>query len=142
MDKTLVNTLLDNLKEALNKIERMDLSVDMILGDEDIQDLIDRRMQMAIEICIDIASHLAAGMQLPRREKASDIFILLSENSIISLDIADKMAGAVGLRNIIVHEYADLDYVLAYSDLNTKLEDLRIFAKEVSKFLIKAKLGS
>jgi len=48
MDKQLINKLLDSLKETLNKIEHMDLNMDMILGDEDIQDLIDRRMQMAI----------------------------------------------------------------------------------------------
>lgn len=137
VDKTLINTLLGDLKDTLNKIKRMDLTIDMILGDEDIQDLIDRRIQVAVEVCIDIASHIAAGMQLPRKEKAADVFLLLSENSIISSDTAKKMAGAVGLRNIIVHEYADLDYVIAYSDLNDKLEDLITFAKEISSFLDK-----
>ncbi len=92
-------------------------------------------LELKIEVCIDIASHIAAGMQLPRKEKASDIFLLLAENSIISSDIANKMTGAVGLRNIIVHEYTDLDYILAYSDLKTKLEDLRVFAKQTAQFL-------
>jgi len=137
LDKNLLYSLISNLKETVEKIERMDLTTDMITGDEDIQDLIDRRMQKAIEICIDISAHLAASLNLPRKEKASDVLLLLSENKIIGADLAGKIARAVGLRNIIIHEYAKIDYQLAYSDLPTKLEDLRRFAGEIISFLEK-----
>lgn len=137
-DKNLVNSMLDNLKDYLNRIEGMNIDLEGILEDEDTQDLVDRRMQLAIEICIDISAHIAAGLALPRKERASDVFLLLAENKIISSDLAGKMAGAVGLRNILVHEYTDIDYRLAYSNLKDKLDDLRSFAKEVSDFLDKA----
>ena len=109
LNKSLLYSLLSNLKEIISKIERMDLTMEMIEGDEDIQDMIDRRMQKAIEICIDIAAHLAASLNLPRKEKASDVFLLLSDNKIINPNLAKKIAQAVGLRNIIIHEYAKID---------------------------------
>lgn len=135
IDKTLVNSLLDNLKTAISRIENMDISMEHILEDEDIQDLLDRRMQVAIENCIDIATHIAAGMELPRKEHASDVFLLLGENNIISKEVSKKLAGAVGLRNILVHEYIVMDYKLAYSDLKDKLSDLKTFAKEMLGFM-------
>lgn len=137
IDKPLVNFMLDNLKTSIVKIENMDISMEHILEDEDIQDLLNRRMQIGIENCIDIATHIAAGMDLPRKEKASDIFLLLGEFNILTKEIAQKLAGAVGLRNILVHEYTDVDYKLAYSDLNEKLNDLRTFAKEILVFMNK-----
>ena len=117
------------------KIERMDLTMDMIFGDEDIQDLIDRRMQVALEICIDIATHMVVGLDLPRKEKAADAFSLLSQSKVIDSELADKMIGEVGLRNILVHEYAQIDYHLAYHDLKEKLADLRSFAKEIGVYI-------
>lgn len=137
IDRNIITAKLDELKTAIRKIENMDLTLEIILEDEDIQDLVDRRMQMAIESCIDIATHLTAGLELPRKEYASDIFLLLGKNDILSKDIARKMAGATGLRNILVHEYADVDYKLAYSDLKDKLKDLKTFAREVLGFLEK-----
>lgn len=137
VDKNIIKAKLEELKTAIRKIEDMDLTLEIILENEDIQDLIDRRMQVSIESCIDIATHLAAGSELPRKEYASDIFLMLGENNILSKGIAEKMAGAIGLRNILVHEYADIDYKLAYSDLDGKLKDLKTFAREVLEFMEK-----
>lgn len=109
--------------------------MDMISGDEDIQDLLDRRMQVALEICIDIAAHMIAGLDLPRKEKATDAFSLLSQNDILDSELADKMIGVVGLRNILVHEYAQIDYHLAYHDLKEKIADLRSFARWIGIYI-------
>lgn len=137
LDKTIVEKKLNHLKHKINKLRNMDFTMEEILEGEDIQDMADRRMQIAIENCIDVATHLAVGMELPRQEYASDIFLLLGKNGVISNELAEKFVGAVGLRNILVHEYADIDYKLAYSNLDEKLRDLEQFAKEVLEFLEK-----
>ena len=66
-----------------------------------------------------------------------NVFIENTKNEIISKKLAEKFIGVVGLRNILVHEYADIDYKLAYSNLDEKLNDLKQFAKEVLEFLEK-----
>lgn len=134
-----LKALLDYLQDSINRIERMDLTVDMILGDEDIQDLIDRRMQKTVETCIDIATHLIAALKLPRQETARDAFELLGRKKIINPKLAKKMSGASGLRNVIVHGYREMDYRLAYINLEDKLNDLREFAKQVWEFLERQK---
>lgn len=137
IDKKIIDKKLNYLKHEINKIENMDFSMEQILKDEDIQDILDRRMQIAIEACIDVATHLAAGLELSRQEYASDIFLLLGKNDVISKEIAEKFASVARFRNILVHEYADIDYQLAYSNLDEKLKDLKSFAKEVLEFLEK-----
>lgn len=137
VDKTLIEKKLNFLKHEVNKIENMDITLEQVLEDEDIQDIIDRRMQKALESCIDIATHLAAGLEFPRQEYASDIFLLLGKNKVISQEVAEKFTSIVGFRNILVHEYADIDYKLAYSNLDEKLQDLKNFGREILKFLEK-----
>ncbi len=136
-NKDLIYKFLHALEDSLRKIRSMDITFDMILGDEDIQDLLDRRMQKAIEASIDIAIHLASALNLPRKDKASDLFTLLAESKIIDSTLTKKLKSAVGFRNIIVHEYTDIDYTLAYSDLDSKLDDLEAYAYKVKEFLDK-----
>lgn len=137
IDKIIVEKKLNHLKHEVGKIEGMDFTMDQILDDEDVQDMLDRRMEKAIESCIDIATHLVAGLELPRQDRAADIFLLLGKNNIISKETANKFSKVVGFRNILVHEYADIDYELAYSDLEEKLKDLKDFARQVLRFLEK-----
>lgn len=136
-DKKLIYKYLHSLEDNLRRIRHMNFTVDIILGDEDMQDLLDRRMQKAIEAAIDIAIHLASQLRLPSQEKASDVFKILAQNKIIDKQLAQRLKGAVGFRNILVHEYTEVDYHLAYSDLNSKLKDLEDFAYQIKDFISK-----
>lgn len=140
INNAVIKNLLDNVRANIVMIENKDVTVEQILDDEDIQAIIDRRMQLAIESCIDVATNLIAGLDLPREERAADAFSVLGKKAIISEELARKLAKASGFRNILVHEYADIDYRLAYSDLKEKLKDLKGFAREVLEFLEKHRL--
>lgn len=131
---TLFNYL-SSLEESLRRIREMDFTFDMILGDEDIQDLLDRRMQKAIEACIDIAAHVCAELQLKRAETAAELFTVLQQDNILTKELGSRLSKAVGFRNIIVHEYIELDYKIAYSNLAEKLQDLEEFAHQIKKFI-------
>ena len=134
-DKNIVYKHLQILEESIDRIRDMDFTFDMVLGDEDIQDLLDRRMQKAIESAIDIAANIVAGEKLGQAETAGELFLLLGKKNILTKELAEKLAKAVGFRNILVHEYADIDYELAYRDLDSNLLDLEFFAKAVKKLI-------
>ena len=133
-----IKKLLEHLENKLNKIEVMDFTIEELTGDEDVQDILDRRLHLAIEDCISIASHIAAALSLPGREKASDVFLLLGEHGIISDKLSKTFAKeVVGFRNILVHEYIDIDYKLVFKSYKKDLEDIREFSKAVITFLEK-----
>jgi len=100
-NKEIILQYLHSLEDGLRRIRHMDFTIDMVLGDEDIQDLLDRRMQKAIEACIDIAVHLASQLKLARQEKASDVFKILAARKVIDVQLAEKLKGATGFRNIL-----------------------------------------
>ena len=43
----------------------------------------------------------------------------------------------IGLRNILVHEYGDIDRKRVYKILKTELDDLKDFKQQVIDFLLK-----
>ena len=139
IDKPTLMQLLDKLKHELNKLNSMEFDLEDILSDEDIQDLVNRRMQVAIETCIDIATMLVACLQLKRSDEAGDVFRELARAKILTSELAEKMAKAVGFKNVLVHEYVKIDYKKVFRAKNENLDDLRKFAGEVVKLLEKKK---
>ncbi len=95
------------------------------------------RMQIAVEMVINIAEHLVSGLNLGMPEFARDLFPLLARENIIAEDLAEKLGKAVGLRNVLVHMYLDVDLDILANSATVGLNDLREFVKATNEFLEK-----
>lgn len=89
---------------------------------------VERWLQVAIEACIDIANYVIAanGWAMPDTGRAS--FRRLSEHALLTSELATRLGNAVGLRNLLVHEYADIDIETVQRVLEHDLADLHGFA--------------
>lgn len=138
INKQLIEKKLAALKDYLSQVENMDFRQKQLLEDRDIQDLLVFRLQQAVEVCIDIATHIIAGLDIPRKETAKDAFILLGDKKIISRELASQIGKAVDFRNIVVYHYDNgFDFRRLFKDYKDDLNDLRQFAKEIFDFLEK-----
>lgn len=95
----------------------------------------ERYLQLAIQCVLDIGNHILADRKLREPQEYRDIIKTLGEHSVIPPDLAKRLLPLVGLRNILVHDYLDVDRAQLYDALQTELEDLEVFAKHVSKLL-------
>ena len=86
----------------------------------------ERALQLSIQVCIDIGGHLVSELKLTM---PADYRGLFPELAVAGLDpaLAERLGSATGLRNVLVHEYIDLDEDLVWSALGL-LDDLRGFA--------------
>ncbi|OGG12160.1 hypothetical protein A3J20_02390 [Candidatus Gottesmanbacteria bacterium RIFCSPLOWO2_02_FULL_42_29] len=139
INKTILAKKLDFLNENLAKIENMDFAEDEFVGQADIHDLLTFRLQQSVETCIDVAVHVIAELNLPRKETAKDAFLLLGEQNIISRDLSLRMGRAADFRNRVVHGYNDFDFRLLFRDYHDDVNDLRIFGSQILDFLEKNK---
>lgn len=137
INKDLVTKKLDFLNEEINRIASMDFDEEILLERVDIQDLLTFRLQQAVETCIDIATHLIAGLNLPRKETAKDAFLLLGKEKIIDKELANKMGKAANFRNRVVHGYNNFDFSILFKDYKEDLKDLNNFGTQTLRFLEK-----
>ncbi|OGE64362.1 hypothetical protein A3I48_03105 [Candidatus Daviesbacteria bacterium RIFCSPLOWO2_02_FULL_36_7] len=137
ISKDLVAKKLDFLNEQIHKIENMDFTAGEFVENVDIHDLIVFRLQQAIETSIDIATHIIASSNAPRKETAKDAFVFLGEKGIINKELSLKMGKAADFRNRVVHGYNDFDFKLLFKDYKEDLKDLRQFGAEILKYLDK-----
>ena len=97
----------------------------------------ERYLQLAIQACMDIGNHILSNIKSKTPEEYRDIFIFMGENKIISEELADKMAPLAGLRNILVHDYLDINLDKIYLLLKNNLSDFNQLGNEISKYVLK-----
>lgn len=139
IDIKTLNNLLDYLEGEIKDIEKSNVTLTS-LGQENnsiFTDATKHRVQVAIEVVINIAEHIVAGLNLGKPEFARELFPLLAKESILGEELAEKLGKAVGLRNILVHLYMEVDLAILADAATKDLDDLRNFAKAIDKFLEK-----
>ena len=92
-------------------------------------------MQLAIEAVLDMGSHVIAELELGTVEAYSDIPKILADKGYISSELAERWIRMIGFRNILVHEYLEIDRKVVYDVLQHQLEDLRDLRKVFAQFL-------
>uniref|UniRef100_A0A7C3E8G3 DUF86 domain-containing protein n=1 Tax=Gracilinema caldarium TaxID=215591 RepID=A0A7C3E8G3_9SPIR len=136
VDKVLVVSKLESLLRCIHRIElkRPD-SIDKLITDIDIQDILIVNIERAIQLAVDICVHwiTAKGQVAPKT--MADTFFLAVSVDLIPEDLAKKLAKAVGFRNIAVHQYQKIDWNIVYAIIWKQLEDFRRFAGYISKAL-------
>jgi len=89
---------------------------------------VERTLQIAIQAAMDIAAHVIADDWLGEPRNARDMFGLLARKNVIDRSLAARLESMVGFRNIVVHEYDDIDLDKVRQILANDLDDLLIFA--------------
>ena len=95
----------------------------------------ERYLQLAIQAVLDVSNHIVAdlGANLPADNK--ELFDLLAKRKIVSARLARKLTPMAGFRNLLVHEYMEIDRHRVYAALESDLGDFEAFIKAVSKLL-------
>lgn len=87
-----------------------------------------------VEGCVDVAQHVGASEQYPSPASNADALRQLGERGVIAADLADELARAVGFRNVLVHQYAEVDDRIVRRVLD-RLEVFDHFVAQVSAWL-------
>src|SRR3989338_10347961 len=79
------------------------------LGDDYLRFSTERLIQLIVECAADINNHVVVkkGQRPPEDYRSS--FLRAAEVGLISRKLADNIKGSAGMRNILVHEYMDID---------------------------------
>jgi uncharacterized protein YutE (UPF0331/DUF86 family) len=95
----------------------------------------ERFLQLAIECCIDIGSHIIASEGFRRPEDYADVFKVLGENKVLPEDFAAQLVKMARFRNLLVHIYLEVDLNQVYNILKNNLGDLEKFAKHIINYI-------
>ncbi len=126
--------LLEGYLKKLHAI-RQRINLDSFLADSDTQDIVDRNLHLAIESVLDIGQHIIASSGWRAAEEYAGIFTTLEQHGVISKELLTRVHGMAGFRNLLVHEYTEIDHFQVFQVLQDHLDDLNDLARAYQQFL-------
>lgn len=134
MDQDVVKAKLESLSRCIARIEsKRPKSAEAFSGDFDVQDIVALNLERAVQLSVDLGSHILLDYEVRSPDSMAGTFLALGSVGVLPSPLALRMSKSAGFRNIAVHEYASIDWNIVFSIITTRLDDFRDFAEAVMK---------
>ncbi len=112
------------------------ISFDSYLNNFEKKATIERTLELMIQAAIDINRHLITKkLRLPFPETAKDSFLRLQQENILTEELAEELAKSAGLRNILAHEYLEIDDIIIYQSIPLALIQYSLYIQQIITYL-------
>jgi len=136
VDSHVILSRIDKIRECVAKLRKFSsMDQESFRRDQSACDSCERNLQIAIQATIDIGNHVVSDMDLGSPRDYKEIFQLMAINNLISDALCAKLVSMTGLRNVLVHDYLDVDTHLIYQIITTELDDFVVFITAVLKLI-------
>ena len=126
---------MEKLNVCLNKLEPFkSKEKEEIIQDPYLQDIIERNLEVSAQSVIDIANRIISIENLEKPLDYYDAIMRLGEAGILPLEFAKELAPIAGFRNILVHDYLDINWDEVYNNLH-QLDDISKFMQQVKSWM-------
>lgn len=139
IDREFILEKINLITRDLKRLEVFsDLSIDQIAKDFIKFAALKNILMETIGRAIDINQHLISELSRPETEAPKtyrETFLLLEDLKILPGDFAEEISKSAGLRNVIVHEYNNLDKVIIYKKVEDAINQYVKYCDYILKFL-------
>lgn len=96
---------------------------------------VEREIQLIVECATDINNMILRKLKVGPAKDYFNSFIELGENNVLDMDFALKIAPSTGLRNILVHEYQEINDRIVFDSFSNVLLYYQQYIEKVSSYL-------
>lgn len=126
---------LERLADCVSKLQALaETPRERFDQDSLLRDIAERNFEIAAQCAIDIAMRIASLEQARRTGDGATSIRRLAEIGVLDVEFARSLAPLAGFRNVLAHEYTDVDWDIVMSAFD-KLDDLRRFDRDVRSWL-------
>jgi uncharacterized protein YutE (UPF0331/DUF86 family) len=129
VDREIFSRRLDALHGYLHKLAAFrNVELEEFVREPALHDLAERYLHLVVEAALDLGNHWIADRALATPDTNRDTFTVLEGAGEIPPDLAHRLRGWAGFRNILVHQYLEIDHAIAYHAITSELGDLEQLA--------------
>ncbi len=138
IDQELIQRKISLIQDDLMRLTEFEkMTLEEVAKDYKSQAIVERLLERIITRAIDINQHMIAdlGGQFPGIRSYRETFLRLSDFKIYSKDFAQKIAPCAGLRNVLVHDYNNIDQELLHKSIQSAIQEFNEYTKYILAFI-------
>lgn len=134
-DQSVILNKIENMMNCLDRINsKKPLTKEILENNFDTQDVVNLNLQRLIQTSVDLGGYILSLRNIKSPDTMADIFEILKNEKIVSSQVVDQLKKSVGLRNIVVHEYDDINYQVVADVVNHHLDTFTKYIQEISEY--------
>ncbi len=131
-----VKRKLQKMAQYLDELASMrPASLDEYLSDVRGRRAVERLIQLIVDVAVDLNTHIVVDAGHPAPDDAHSSFTEVGRLRVLPSGLAGAIAPSAGERNIIVHEYEDLDDAVIYESIGETLRLYREYIRAVLEYV-------
>lgn len=136
VDKEKIAKLLRDIEVYLQQSEELQrIDKTEYMNNWKVYDLVDRKLHLLLETFLSIGDMIISEFKLRKPDTYGDIRKKLYENKIIDFELCVNLIDLAKFRNVLVHEYLNLDRERVYEHLQRDPEIIKRFMKQIKEFI-------
>ena len=142
IDRELLLRKLDAVKHhSVRLASRLPATAEVLLGDEDLRDILSNNLGQAVQGAFDIAAHIISHIGAKVPDTYAEGFELLATAGVIAPSLARQLIQASGLRNRLQHQYQTVDWRVVHASIRERLGDFDSFVGAIRTYLDSGDVG-
>ena len=106
MDRMILAEKLESLRKCVRRLEeKRAASIAELRADQDRQDILTLNLTRAVQLCVDMATHILTTTEEPAPATMGEAFDGLAHLGLIDSTLQTQLKAAVGFRNVAIHNY-------------------------------------
>ncbi len=134
VDKAILAAKTAAVRDAVTRIRAvLPATAAAFVADRTTREVVVLNLFVALQECVALATHWMAdeGWDVPATYR--ELFKGLADHGVLDAKLAERLAAAAGLRNLVAHQYGVLDPARVYAVAAGDLDDLLAFAARLSE---------
>lgn len=136
-----MNRINDKIEEILEYLEQLELflpaNFENYNQDFKSKAACERYFEKIVEAVVDLAFLIIKSKKMKIPKEDTEAFIILANENIISIELAERLRKAKGMRNVLAHEYGKIDDWLVFNSLTEELKrDITEFIDNIKRKML------
>lgn len=104
-------------------------------GDRMLRHAVERVLTQLVDLAVAVNSHAVAAEREAAPTDYRSSFRAAGEVGLLEPELASRLAGSVGLRNVLVHEYVSVDLHVVAASVGLALDQYGAYVRQVGAWL-------
>lgn len=127
VDHNIIVKKINAIRHNMKRIEQYkDIPLEQFLKNDDMKDIVAHNFFIMLQHIIDLGTHIISDENMEEPVFVSDIANILVKENVLDDNLVKPMKSMIGLRNIIAHEYGDIDFKIIHKIITSSIKDVNL----------------